>query len=128
MSKRRVATSRTTGYYNWLTGQRVATTKTYVHDEAVKSDRQSKRWSAKRIAGFLWLLVFLAALGTSTASGLTFLAVSLLVVGAYAGRKHWARVMIEPERVEPPKPEPGPVWCDHCAEWTVHETAEHAAV
>lgn len=136
VSKRKVATSKTTSNYNWLTGQRVATTRTYVHDERPTRPSRTSRtlartgispWNPKRLGVVVWALVFLGAFGGSTASGMAFLAVSALAAAAYAGRRYWQDRLSEPEPVEPPRIEPGPVWCDHCADWTVHETDRHQA-
>jgi len=73
------------------------------------------------------VIVFLGALGASTASGVTFLAVSALGATAYAGRRYWRDRMTEPEQPQRRTPTPGPAWCDHCADWTVHVTDEHVA-
>lgn len=106
-----------------------------MHDDAsTKPSRTSrtlaatgiKPWNPKRLAVVAWVLVFLGALGSSTTSGIAFLAATALVAATVAGRRYWRDRMTEPEQIQPTRPVPGPAWCDHCADWTVHVTDEHA--
>jgi hypothetical protein len=72
-----------------------------------------------------WVLAFFFLMGTSETLGLAFLFVSAAAFGVL----RWRRVIAAREAARlaalPPKPAPGPDWCDRCADWTTHETPQH---
>lgn len=138
----KVSTSKTTSYNNWITGQRVAVTKTYaevprdVHQQVPAAPRASRwsrfarfvgisPWNPKRFAIAVWVFIALEVLSASTAGGFVFVALSAAVLGGWKLRQRKLARAAALEAAKPPAPIPGPVWCDHCAEWTVHETSGH---
>lgn len=126
MSRRKVSTTKTTR------GILGSTTVRYVHEPRARRTGPSRTsrfarftgispWDRKRFCVSSWVFVFLMLVNAGSAD-LWFV---LLTALAYGGWKWNQHVKSRPAPVEPVRPAVGPIWCDHCAEWTIHETEQH---
>jgi hypothetical protein len=81
-------------------------------------------WDQRRFLISAWVFVLLGVLGQSETLGWTLVALSAVAVAGVKIR----RSLAERRAVTAPRSVPvGPAWCDHCADWTVHPTEQHAA-
>lgn len=80
-------------------------------------------YNPKRLTITAWVTVVL--LSVNLTPWLPTLLIGLSAAGFLAWRIWKSRAAVLPA----PRPVvlPGPVWCDHCADWTVHPTNQHAA-
>lgn len=134
MTKRKVSTSRTTSVFNPLTGRREHVTRTYAEVPRSGPSRTSRAlavagvspWQPRRAAVAGWVLLFLFLFGTAQALGLAFLFGSAAAFGVVRWRRSVATREAARLAALPPSPAVGPDWCDRCADWTTHETPQHA--
>jgi hypothetical protein len=134
VSKRKVQSSRTSIHRGPLGGIH-ARTSTYEHEPRTGPGRTKRfaaftgvsPWQPRRFAVAVWVVVVLALLGQSPVAGMVVVAVSAAAFTVWHVRQRIAEQQAAEIAARPAAPTPGPVWCDHCAEWTVHESAEHVA-
>lgn len=131
MTKRKVSSSRTRIVRGPLGGIH-ATTSTYEHTPRVGPSRTSralaasgvKPWQPKRAAITGAVLVWLVIAGQNATAAWVLAGIAVVVAAVWAVVR---RLGSDPEPVVPKQVPPGPAWCDHCADWTVHPTEQHAA-
>jgi hypothetical protein len=128
MGKRKVST---TTHHRTLMGSRSTT---YVHDGSPGRVARFAAftgiapWQPRRFVIAVWVFVWLSVMNRSALGGWLMLAISAVLVGGWVlfqRRREARRAAIA---ARPAAPVPGPAWCDHCADWTVHPTDQHAAV
>lgn len=80
-------------------------------------------YNPRRAAITAWVVVFVALAGAAPWLPWLFAGLSAVAYGLWRLRLARAAAVAA---ARPTVPAPGPAWCDHCADWTVHPTEAHA--